>query len=74
MYFIIVGRQTGNASSFEDDLTLRGTVVAGNTVQDAGLARAVGPDDGQDFAPADGETHVVQGFDAAEAQLKLSPG
>ena len=55
----------------EADAAARGRVDAADAVEDAGLARAVGADDGEELAALDLEAHPGEGGDAAEAQVQV---
>jgi len=55
-------------SGVQDDPAVLGVIEAAGAVQQGGLAGAVGTDDGMDMALGDGEAHVGQCRDAAEAQ------
>ena len=60
-----MGRQVFTARP-EPDRAAVDRVMAGNDVDEGRFARAVGPDQAQNFAPGDGERHPFQSLNAAE--------
>ena len=56
------------------EVALGRVVDAGDQVEDRGLARPVGPDDGEDLALLDLEAHAVHGPDAPEVHHELVDG
>ena len=54
-----------------EDPPAGGRVDPADAVEDAGLARAVGADDGEELAALDLEAHPGQGGHAAEAQVQV---
>ena len=61
-----VGRLPGNIGALEADGPGVGPDDPGETVDEGGLAGAVGADEGSDLAPAGDEADVVQGRQTAE--------
>ena len=55
-----------------NNFAVLGLVESADAVEQAGLAGAVGTDDGEYFALFDFEAYVEQRSDAAEAQLHIS--
>ena len=68
----LVGLQTRDVLARKDDLSLLRAVHAADGIEQAGLARTVGADDGVDGALLDLEAHVLNGGDAAEAQRHVT--
>ncbi len=62
-----IGPQAGDHLAVQADGAGVGREDAGDHVEDRGLARAVGSDQGVDGASRNAETHVVHGAQAAEA-------
>jgi hypothetical protein len=58
----------GHVASLEHDAAAAGAVDPADAVEDAGLARAVGPDQGQQLTGADRERHTVEHAQPAEGQ------
>src|SRR5205807_4496553 len=67
----LVGPQMRDVVAVELDPSTGGRVDAADAVEDAGLAGAVGADDGEEVASVDLETHPGQGGHAAEAQMQV---
>src|SRR5215467_9810693 len=63
----VEGLELGAVSSLEDDAALLRMVEATDDVEERGLARPVGADDGHDLAAMDVCAHVTQGLHGAEA-------
>src|SRR5262249_13101041 len=70
----LVGPERRDVAPVEDDAPPGRPVDAADAVEDARLARAVGPDDGEELAGLDGEAHPGQRHDAPEAQLEVFEG
>jgi hypothetical protein len=62
----LVGRHLRDVLVAEDEAALARIVDAADHVEDGGLARAVGADDGEDLPRLHLEAHPVEGLDAAE--------
>src|SRR5713226_3487307 len=58
--------EVGPVLAVEDDAAPLGMVEAADDVQERGLARSVGPDDGDDLSPLDVEADVAEGLDGPE--------
>src|SRR5256886_8326651 len=75
-----VGRRQPRAvAALEEDAALVGMVEAADDVEQRGLARAVGPDDGEDLPALDVQAHAAQREQSAEAHadplhLEQGPG
>ncbi len=67
----LVRRHVGDVGAVEAEPARGRLVDAAHQVEDGGLARAVGADDGEDLALLDGEAHAVDGADAAEVDREL---
>ncbi len=63
----VVGPELRPVAALEEDLALVRVVEAADHVEQGGLARAVGPDDGHDLAAADLEAHPLEGLHRPEA-------
>src|SRR2546426_11789086 len=61
-----MGRDPGQVAAAEEHATVVGGEVAGDAVEERGLARAVRADETHQLAGLDGEVHVVHGGDAEE--------
>src|SRR2546425_8768769 len=75
-----VGRRQPRAvAALEEDAALVGMVEAADDVEQRGLARAVGPDDGEDLPALDVQAHAAQREQSAKAHadplhLEQGPG
>jgi len=65
-YFM--GVKAGDLIAIEDDLSDLGTIVPRNAVQQARLARAVRPDQGQQLACFDTQIDILEGNQTAEIE------
>src|SRR6185369_9143873 len=63
----VVGPELRPVTALEEDLAFVGLVEAADHVEEGGLARAVGADDGHDLPAADLEAHPLEGLHRAEA-------
>src|SRR5215470_6478772 len=63
----VEGLELGTVASLEDNAALLRMVEAADDVEERGLARPVGADDGHDLAMMDVHAHVAQGLHGAEA-------
>src|SRR5262249_14784963 len=63
--------QPADVPAVEQDPPASGRVDPTDAVEDAGLARAVGANDGEELATLDREAHPCQSGHAAEAQVKI---
>ncbi len=68
----IVGRDTGDLPVLEADAARVGPEVTGDEVEERGLARAVGPDDGADRAARNAEADSAHGLEAVEALAEIA--
>ncbi len=67
----LVRFQARDVAAVEHDPSAGGRVDAADAIEDAGLAGAVGADDGEELAGVDLEAHPGQGGHAAEAQAQV---
>src|SRR5206468_11176344 len=67
----LVRFQMRDVAAVEHDPSAHGRIDAADAVEDARLAGAVGPDDGEEVAGVDLEAHPGQGGYAAEAQVQV---
>jgi hypothetical protein len=66
-----MGPQRRDVLPVEEDASAVGPIDAADAVEDAGLARAVGADDGEEVPGVDLQAHARQGGHAAEAQVQI---
>jgi hypothetical protein len=63
----LIGSQAGNIPVVEVDMATGGSEDTGKQVEYGGLAGPVGSDQADQFTPADLDTVICQGGDAAES-------
>src|SRR5438045_4170806 len=61
-----LGRKTRHLAVSERDAARRGGQLAGNNVEERGLARSIGTDNGSSFARVHREGDVLKDFEAGE--------